>query len=81
MPKSPSYAAGNVNMKGKKYKLRSCGCCVCLDFRDRELEKEHKKEISEAQFIKDMRCVGVPEENIPWHIDLFRKTKKIQNEL
>lgn len=45
MPKSPSYGAGNVNMKGKKYKLRYCGCCWCIDFRDRELKKEHQKEM------------------------------------
>jgi hypothetical protein len=82
MPKSPvANHAGNVNMKGKKYKLMRCRCCVCMDFRDRELEKVHKKEISEAQYIKDMRCVGVPEEDIPWHLELSRKREKIQNEL
>ena len=48
MPRSPSHAAGNVNMKGKKYKLRFCGCCECIDFRDRELKKEHDKEIYDA---------------------------------
>ena len=41
--------AGNVNMKGKKYKLMRCRCCVCLDFRDRELKKEHRKEMKEAK--------------------------------
>jgi hypothetical protein len=78
MPRSPSHAAGNVNMKGKKYKLRFCGCCECIDFRDRELYKEHKKEISEAQFIKDMKCVGVPDEDIPWHLELSRKREELQ---
>ena len=37
--------AGQVNMKGKKYKLMYCGCCTCVDMRDKELEKEHKKEM------------------------------------
>ena len=45
MPRSPTRGAGNVNMKGKKEKLMRCRCCVCLDFRDRELYKEHKKEM------------------------------------
>ncbi len=50
MPKSPvANHAGNVNMKGKKYKLMHCRCCVCMDFRDRELKKEHTKEMKEAK--------------------------------
>jgi hypothetical protein len=50
MPKSPvAHGAGNVNMKGKKYKLMRCRCCVCLDFRERELKKEHTKEMKEAK--------------------------------
>ena len=50
MPKSPvANRAGNVNMKGKKYKLMHCRCCVCMDFRDRELKKEHTKEMKEAK--------------------------------
>ncbi len=50
MPKSPVvHGAGNVNMKGKKYKLMRCRCCVCIDFRERELKKEHKKEINELR--------------------------------
>ena len=54
MPKSPvANHAGNVNMKGKKYKLLRCNCCVCMDFRYRELEKEHKKEMKEAQYELD----------------------------
>lgn len=32
-------------MKGKKNILLGCRCCRCFDFRDSELEKEHKKEI------------------------------------
>lgn len=37
--------AGRFNLKGKKYKLLSCKCCVVRDFRDREKNKEIKKEI------------------------------------
>ena len=40
--------AGDVNMKGKKYKLMRCRCCVCIDFRDKFLKKEHDKEIKAA---------------------------------
>lgn len=38
--------AGKFNLKGKKYKLLSCKCCVVQDFRDREKNKEDKKEIA-----------------------------------
>ena len=40
-----NFCAGNVNMKGKKYKLMRCKCCVCVDFREKDLNKEHKKEM------------------------------------
>jgi hypothetical protein len=54
MPKSPvANHAGNVNMKGKKYKLMRCRCCVCMDFRDRELKKEHQKEMKEGKYELD----------------------------
>ena len=33
-------------MKGKKYKLMYCGCCTCVDLRDKFLKKEHMKEVS-----------------------------------
>lgn len=46
MPKSPvAHGAGNVNMKGKKYRVMRCRCCWCIDFREDELKKEHIKEI------------------------------------
>lgn len=46
MPKSPVVrGAGNVNMKGKKYRVLRCRCCYCIDFREDELRKEHMKEI------------------------------------
>lgn len=48
MPKSPvPRGAGNINMKGKKERLMSCRCCVCIDFREDELKKEHMKEIKD----------------------------------
>ena len=48
MPKSPVVrGAGNVNMKGKKYKVLRCRCCYCIDFREDELHKAHKKEIQD----------------------------------
>lgn len=37
--------AGNVNMKGKKEISDFCWCCVCIDMRDKMIEKEHKKEM------------------------------------
>jgi hypothetical protein len=39
--------AGNFNLKGKKYKLLSCKCCVVQDFRSKERTKEAKKEIGD----------------------------------
>jgi hypothetical protein len=49
MPRSPvAHGAGNVNMKGKKYKIMRCQCCWCLDLRDKELKKEHLKEMKTA---------------------------------
>lgn len=51
--------AGSFNLKGKKYKLLSCKCCVAQDFRDRERTKEAKKEIRNE---KDLfgSSIGVP---------------------
>lgn len=46
MPKS-HLRAGGVNLKGKKYKLLNCRCCECVDLRDKEIKKEHEKEIKE----------------------------------
>jgi hypothetical protein len=36
-------AAGNVKMHGKKTKLMSCWCCVCLDFREKIRYNEDTK--------------------------------------
>jgi hypothetical protein len=51
MPKSLRHInAGNINMKGKKSRLLRCGCCDCIDFREKEKNKQHEKDIDE--FIK-----------------------------
>lgn len=47
MSKSLKHA-GQVNMRGKKYKLMRCRCCECIDFRDKFLKIEHDKEIKAA---------------------------------
>lgn len=39
--------AGNANLKGKKYKLMRCGCCVAIDYRDKFREMVDKKEIKD----------------------------------
>lgn len=48
MPRSPAYRPGRVNMKGKKEKRLHCGCCICIDFREREKKKQALKEIRDA---------------------------------
>lgn len=47
MSKSNKHA-GQINMRGKKYKLLRCRCCECIDFRDKFRDKEHAKEIKAA---------------------------------
>ena len=37
--------AGNINLKGKKYKILSCQCCVAQDFREKYSKKVAEKEI------------------------------------
>jgi hypothetical protein len=41
-------AAANINMRGKKTKLMSCLCCVCVDMREKILYNIHKKEMRDA---------------------------------
>lgn len=49
MPKSSvAGGAGNINMKGKKHVRLRCGCCDCIDFRGKELKKDHRKYIAES---------------------------------
>lgn len=38
-------AAANINMRGKKTKTMSCGCCECLDMREKIMYSMHKKEM------------------------------------
>jgi len=49
---------GNANLKGKKYKLLSCKCCVIQDFRDRDRNKQAKKEMNYEESISS-NCNGV----------------------
>lgn len=42
-----SGQAGSIKMRGRKVKLMSCGCCVCLDKRSILLKAIVKKELSE----------------------------------
>jgi hypothetical protein len=39
--------AGQFDLKGKKYKLLSCKCCVLQNFKERERYREAKKEMRE----------------------------------
>ena len=41
---SPGTMA-NINMKGKKYKLLSCGCCDAVNLKHKCLDEIHEKEI------------------------------------
>ena len=50
MGKSGPMNCGNVNMKGKKYKLLSCRCCECQDLRDKYLNKVIAKEMFENPY-------------------------------
>lgn len=48
MSRSP-HNAGNVNLRGKKEKLRGCGCCMVMDFReDYESSRVDREEIRPA---------------------------------
>jgi len=38
-------AGANAKLKGKKFKLLSCGCCVLFNLKWEERMKEAKKEI------------------------------------
>ena len=55
--KSHPYA-GRFNLKGKKYKLLSCKCCVIQDFRDRDRNKQAKKEMNYEKGISS-NSIGV----------------------
>lgn len=40
--------AGNFNLRGKKTHRARCKCCTVEDFRDRELKREHEKEMKDT---------------------------------
>jgi hypothetical protein len=50
--KSTGRHVGNVNMRGKKFLRLGCGCCECQDFRERELSRAAKKELSEFDIVE-----------------------------
>jgi hypothetical protein len=37
--------AGSVNLRGKKSLTLRCGCCEAQNFKERELKREHLKQI------------------------------------
>lgn len=43
---------GNINLKGKKTKALSCGCCIAFNLKDKQREKLAKKEIREALIVQ-----------------------------
>lgn len=47
--KSTFHKAGNFNLRGKKHKTLRCGCCEVQNFKDRELKREHIKEINQEK--------------------------------
>ena len=57
-------------MKGKKYKLMYCGCCTCVDMRDKELEKEHKKEMKNWSAVRFRKATPISKE-ILWIPKLY----------
>ena len=42
--------AGSIKLNGKKFKLLSCKCCSCQDFRDEVKSKEMIKEIKQWKY-------------------------------
>jgi hypothetical protein len=54
MPRSPRHIhAGDVNLRGKKHKTMSCGCCECIDYREQERVRELEKEIKDYDIAID----------------------------
>lgn len=48
MAKSTGRNVGSLNLKGKRTRVLSCGCCVAFDLRPKLLKAEATKEIREA---------------------------------
>ncbi len=44
----PGGVPGNVNMRGRKHKVLSCGCCDCHDPRDKYRDIEARRDIADA---------------------------------
>jgi hypothetical protein len=60
--KSLAGRMGNVNLRGKKHKVMSCGCCICTDLRDKYREIEARKDIAEATTPQPTPAPGEPTE-------------------
>ena len=42
-PRSPNHAsAGSINMRGKRERVMSCGCCVVIDLREKANKQQYK---------------------------------------
>jgi hypothetical protein len=58
-PKGCQYhaSAGSVKMKGKKFKLMSCGCCYCFNGIELAINSIHKKEMKNYK-MDDIKCTN-----------------------
>lgn len=45
--KSAAVDCGNFDLRGKKHKRLSCGCCTALNLKEEYFEKLARKEIKE----------------------------------
>jgi len=62
-----NYAGlGQHDLKGKKTKLLSCGCCVMENLKQKELDKEHRKEMREAYFESQVQEYEESESRMPY---------------
>jgi hypothetical protein len=49
-PGGPFHAAAaDINMRGKKEKIMSCQCCICIDMRDGIVYTIHKREMKDER--------------------------------
>lgn len=54
--------AGQFKLKGRKEKLLSCKCCVVLNLREQEYDKESSKEVKEYTYEPDKPIATDPEQ-------------------
>jgi hypothetical protein len=47
--KSTPQNVGSLNLRGKKTRLLRCGCCIAYNYKERELKREHLKEIKKEK--------------------------------